>query len=404
MPADSATTTVPVPDHVPAHLVVDFDVYAPAPEAERFHAACVEFQRRTPHPLVWSPRHGGHWIAVRGRDVYELYADHERFSSRHFFMPAAPGQGSLGAFTLDPPEHAPFRAFLNAGTSPKAIAAKTPFVRQLAADLAQGLATRGRSCEFIHDFGDVLPLTVFLDLVELPTSDREHLGRLADLATRDPDPAGRVQALNGIAAYLHPHLAARRGGTGGDLLSRAVNADIAGRPITEAEALGSSIHILGAGLDTVSSLFSFVMLFLAQHPDHRAALVKDPELIPQAAMELVRRFPVVTMVRQVREDLDYRGVRLRKGEMVAIPSAFFNLDDAVYERPLEVDWNRRVDKVLTFGNGVHRCPGAVLGRNELVIGLQEWLKRIPDFEVAPNARMPVLGGTVAKILELPLVW
>ena len=76
----------------------------------------------------------------------------------------------------------------------------------------------------------------------------------------------------------------------------------------------------------------------------------------------------------------------------------------VYERPLEVDWNRRVDKVLTFGNGVHRCPGAVLGRNELVIGLQEWLKRIPDFEVAPNARMPVLGGTVAKILELPLVW
>ena len=392
-----------IPAHVPPDLVVDFDVYNPAADAERFHDACVEFQRRTPHPMVWSPHHGGHWIAVRGADVYELYADHERFSSQHYFVPAAPGQVPLGAFTLDPPEHAPFRAFLSAGMSPKAIAAKTPFVRQLAIDLTQRLAARD-GCEFIAEFGDVLPLTVFLDLVELPIDDRERLGRLADAATRDPEPAGRVDAINGIAAYLQPHLAARRGRPGQDLLSRAVNADIAGRPIRDAEALGASIHILGAGLDTVSSLFSFVMLFLARHPEHRRALVDHPELIPQAASELVRRFPVVTMVRRVREDLEYRGVQLREGEMVAIPTAFFNLDESIYERPLEVDWNRRVDRVLTFGNGVHRCPGAVLGRNELVIGLREWLERIPDFDVAPGARTPVAGGTVAKILELPLVW
>lgn len=404
MPADSPTPALaPVPAHVPPHLVTDFDVYDPAPDAERFHEACVAFQARTPHPLVWSPRHGGHWIAVRGQDVFDLYADHAQFSSRHFFVPAAPGQMPLGAFTLDPPEHAPFRAFLNAGMSPRAIAAKTPFVRQLAADLAGGLAEH-RGCEFIAEFGDVLPLTVFLDLVELPIADRAELGRLADAATRDPDAAGRVAALTGIATYLQPHLAARRGGRGEDLLSRAVNADIGGRPIRDDEALGASIHIMGAGLDTVSSLFGFVMLFLARNPGHRRALVENPDLIPAAALELVRRFPVVTMVRQVREDLEFHGVRLRSGEMVAIPSAFFNLDPSIYERPLEVDWNRRVDKVLTFGNGVHRCPGAVLGRNELVIGLQEWLRRIPDFAVAPGARLPVSGGTVAKILELPLVW
>lgn len=394
---------MPVPEHVPAHLVTDFDVYSPATDAERFHAACVDFQRRTPYPLMWSVHHGGHWIAVRGRDVFEMHADHARFSSRHYFVPAAAEQVPLGAFTLDPPEHAPFRAFLNAGMSPKVIAAKTPFVRQLAADLAECLGAR-RACEFISDFGDVLPLTVFLDLVELPIADRERLGRLADAATRDPDADGRVRAITEIAAYLQPYLGARRGAAGADLLSRAVNADIGGRPISDAEALGASIHILGAGLDTVSSLFSFVMLFLARNPAHRRALVEDPELIPQAAMELVRRFPVVTMVRQVREDLDYHGVRLRKGDMVAVPTAFFNLDETIYERPLEVDWNRRVDKVLTFGNGVHRCPGAVLGRNELVIGLQEWLRRIPDFDVAPGAHVPVAGGTVAKILKLPLVW
>ena len=60
--------------------------------------------------------------------------------------------------------------------------------------------------------------------------------------------------------------------------------------------------------------------------------------------------------------------------------------------------------MLTFGNGVHRCPGAALGHAELVIVLEEWLKRIPDFAVAPNKKLPVCGGTVAKILELPLTW
>lgn len=392
-----------VPAGIPGHLVVDFDVYNPTPDAEAFHRAFVDFQRATPHPLVWTPHHGGHWIAVRGQDVYDLYADHERFSSRHYFVPAAPEQMPIGAFTLDPPEHQPFRAFLNMGLSPRIVGSKTAFVRQFATDLAEGLAGRC-ACNYIAEFADVLPLTVFLDLVELPLADREKLGTFAEVATRAPDAAQRVEAINGLAAYLQPHLQARRGRGGEDLLSRAANADIGGRPISDIEALGASIHILGAGLDTVSSLFSFVMLFLARNPGHRRALVENPELIPAAAMELVRRFPVVTMVRQVRADMDYLGVSLRKGEMVAIPSALFNLDETIYERPLEVDWNRRVDKVLTFGNGVHRCPGAVLGRNELVIGLQEWLKRIPDFSVAPGAAIPVAGGTVAKILNLPLVW
>jgi cytochrome P450 len=207
MTADPSTPSIPspahVPEHVPDHLVVDFDIYDPAPEAERFHAACVEFQRRTPHPLVWTPRHGGHWIAVRGSDVFELHADHAHFSSRHYFVPAAPGQVPLGAFTLDPPEHGPFRSFLSVGMSPKVVAAKQSFVRQLAADLTLDLAPR-RGCEFIAAFGDVLPLTVFLDLVELPLADREPLRRGA---------SRRSTASRPICSRIWPHVAAGRAGT-----------------------------------------------------------------------------------------------------------------------------------------------------------------------------------------------
>ncbi len=390
-------------DTIPEHLLVDFDVYNPTSDAERFHQAYVDFQQATSHPLVWTPQHGGHWIATRGNDVFDLYADHERFSSRHYFVPATPDQGSLGAFTLDPPEHAPFRAFLNLGISPKVVNAKLPLVRQLAIDSAGRIAGQG-GCNFTADFADALALTIFLDLVELPFSDREKLSDLVEIAARDPDPAQRVSGLRRIAEYLLPYIDQRRKKPGEDLLSLTVNADINGRPITLDEAIGASIHLLGAGLDTVSSLFSFSMLALARQPKLREALVENPDLIPAAATELIRRFPVVVMARQVRADMDYLGVHLSKGEMVAIPTAFYNLDPTIYENPLDIDWHRRAGKILTFGNGPHRCPGSTLGRQELVIGLQEWLKRIPDFSVSPSSTISVTGGTVAVIRNLPLIW
>lgn len=389
------------PDWVPEKLVVDFDVYAPSTDAMDYFEACVDFQQRSVHRCVWSPRYNGHWLPTRGQDVFDIYADHERFSSRYFFIPATGDQGQLGALTLDPPEHQPFRTFLNKGMTPNIVATKKAFVRQLAIELIARFRDRD-GCEFISEFADILPLTVFLDLVDLPFDAREDLGRWVAQTTREPDPAKRVVAMQDIAAWLMPFLEARRAQPGADMLSAAANATIDGRPVSEEEALGAAIHLMMAGLDTVSSMLGFVMIFLAQNPDHRKRLVAEPTLIPRAANELLRRFPTVTMVRQVREDLDDFGAMMKQGDMVAIPGAFYNLDADIYADPLTVDWSRRVKQTLTFGNGVHRCPGAALGLAELVIVLEEWLRVLPDFSIARSGTLPVCGGTVAKILELPL--
>ncbi|MFT4583988.1 MAG: cytochrome P450 [Gammaproteobacteria bacterium] len=392
-----------IPEWVPEHLVVDFDVYSPSQNAADFYQNCVDFQRNASHRVLWSTHHGGHWVPTQGQDVFDIYADHERFSSKYFFIPAVDGQGELGAFTLDPPHHQPFRTFLNKGMSPNVVAAKKDFVREFAGDLIDGLKDGG-GCEFIGECGDILPLIVFLDLVELPFDDRKKLGDWVGITTREPDPDKRVAAIRSIADYLKPFLTERRQSPGNDMLSAAATAEVNGKPMPEDSALGSAIHLLEAGLDTVSSMLGFVMIFLAENPAHRRALVEDPSLIPRAANELIRRFPNVTMVRQVRQDMEYLGVTMKQGDMVAIQSAFYNLDENIYENPLSVDWDRRVKQVLTFGNGVHRCPGAALGLAELVIFLEEWLKRIPDFALAHEEAIPVCGGTVAKILELPLVW
>ncbi|WP_293679867.1 cytochrome P450 [uncultured Phenylobacterium sp.] len=393
-----------IPAHVPAHLVTNFDIYAPAAPGEDFHAAWVRFQASTDQPYLWSPRYGGHWIAMRGEDLIEIHADSEAFSSVRNVLPPVARPVPLGALVLDPPDHADFRAFLSAGLSPRVVRGVEPDVRALAEDLVAAIAPRG-ACDFVADYADVLPLTVFLRLADLPVADRTLLAGWAAENTRNPDPQARNAAARNIRGYLRPVLAQRRARPGEDLLSRVVRAQVQGRPITEAEALGAATHLTIAGLDTVASLLGFVMRFLASHPGHRRALVDDPGLIPGAVKELIRRFPLVIQSREVRRDLTRNGVAFRAGDLIAVPSMLYNLDARIYPDPLAVDWRRSVMATCSFGAGIHRCPGAPLGQRELAMTLETWLAAIPDFEIDPErAPAQAQGGIVATLDRLPLRW
>ena len=79
-------------------------------------------------------------------------------------------------------------------------------------------------------------------------------------------------------------------------------------------------------------------------------------------------------------------------------------DARVNPRPFEVDFRRPSTHHVTFGNGPHVCPGAHLASTEDRITIEEWLARIPEFEVAPNAEIHFRGGLVGVVDALPLVW
>lgn len=397
------TLEVAAPTHVPRELIVDLDVYNPAALGEDFHAAWVRIQKTAKRPLVWSPRYGGHWIAMGGEDILNIYRDHERFSSAANTVPPSTSRKPLGALHMDPPQHAPFRAFLNDGLSPKVVRGLAPGVRTLAIELIDSFKPRG-GCEFIGEFANVLPLTVFLNLVDLPLADRNMLAGWASAATHETGVQKRDAASRAIRDYLVPVILERRRGLGEDMLSRIVHAKVDGRSLTNDEAVAACTHLLIAGLDTVSSMLGFVMRFLASNPDHRLLLIREPERIPSAVKELIRRFPLVVMAREVRADTDFQGVTLKGGDMIVIPTMLFNLDERQYPDPLAVEWDRPVLGTCTFGAGVHRCPGAALGLREVAIALEEWLIRIPEFHVDESQPITVNGGIVATIDRLPLRW
>ncbi|MFL6054647.1 MAG: hypothetical protein ACJ72W_17255 [Actinoallomurus sp.] len=60
---------------------------------------------------------------------------------------------------------------------------------------------------------------------------------------------------------------------------------------------------------------------------------------------------------------------------------------------------------LTWGSGPHRCLGIHLARTQLRVVLEEWHRRIPEYELAPGARPQVMWPTgVIGINSVPLVF
>lgn len=394
------------PDHVPEALVRDFDFYAiPGSELD-IQAAYQQVQREYP-AIFWTPRNGGHWVATRAEDIVVMQKDYTRFSYRNVTLPPMPkGVPPQIPLELDPPVHAQYRRPLMQALTPSRVRELEQRVHDIAVQTIEDLVPRGE-CEFIEDFAKVLPINVFLSMVDLPLEDKGVLLPLAETSVRSPDGAERMEAQKQMGAYLYSHVARRREIPGDDLLSQLVNTHVDGVKIPIEEAVNYATLVLFGGLDTVAGMIGLVAKFLAEHPDKRreiAARLDDDAFLTRAIEELVRRHGIANTARVVTHDLEYNGIRFREGDRLLPPNLLVGVDESLNLNPLEVDFDREKGVHAAFGNGPHACPGAILARREMRIFLREWLSRIPDFRVAPGTTPRLVTGQVNGILELRLVW
>ncbi len=113
---------------------------------------------------------------------------------------------------------------------------------------------------------------------------------------------------------------------------------------------------------------------------------------------------MANLVRGTKEDVEFHGVSLKKGDRVLLLTHRANRDAEHYHDPLDTLLDRRPNDILTFGWGAHRCVGSLLARSEIQISLDEWLSRIPDFRLPPETRIEGFAGLVMGVSSLPLEW
>jgi cytochrome P450 len=404
MSAAEMSSKETVPAHVPPKLAFDFDYYHPPGVEDDFQLALKRLQEENYPDIFWCTRNGGHWMAIRGEDIHAIYADYKNFSSHRTAIPAS-SQPPFPFYPIlaDPPDHARYRALINPSFAPKAVASLETRARAEAIKLVDGLKPSGR-CEFVADFAQHLPVEVFMSIVDVPSCDRDTLLKWSVGIVRPDGPETVQLTLQEVFKYAREKIKARRLNPGNDLISKLARAEVNGRPLTDDEVTGMVSLILLGGLDAVVTSLSFAALFLARSPRHRAQLTDNPQLIPQAVDELLRRFPVANTGRRVVRDMVYKGVEMKGGDMMLLPTVLHGLDERAFRNPLEVDFHRPPPLHSTFGNGPHRCPGSNLARTEIKVFLEEWLKRIPDFRVQPGAKIRMGAGMIATISEVPLEW
>ena len=394
-----------VPAHVPPELVRNFNIFEFEGSSRDVHLAWHKVIEEEPG-IFYTPVFGGYWVINDAALQEQAWPDADLFSSGLGGVGIPPTPKELPPMLpidSDDPFHKALRRPLNVALSPKAVKDMTGRVRELARRLVAELLPRG-NCDFVQDFSLKLPMEIFLSIVDLPSKDREYLISLAFDSIKNPDIDRRFAATREMFGYLDGWVRQRSEKPGDDLMSTVINMDIDGRSLAHEERLGYMAVLMFGGLDTVGGAMALITKHLAENPENRQRLVQDHTLIPQAIEELLRRFAISSLARSLTRDAEFGGVAMKRGERIMLPTMVHGLDARRWDDPLKVDFDRPAQGHIAFGAGTHRCPGAILARAEIRIFLEEWLDKIPEFSIAPQQEVRYQSGSVAGLLNLPLVW
>jgi cytochrome P450 len=358
------------------------------------------------------------WFVTRYAEVLALLKDDERFANdpssalteeeyAQLFQQATQHltveQQQMAAQTdeilrrnllaVDPPDHSRLRRLVAIPFTPKYIEGLRPRVQAITDTLLDMVQARTdetgrREMELIGDFAYPLPLTVISEMLGIPLADRDKFREWSQAAVSfTPDdranPAVTAKLIEFIA-YLRRLVADKRSNPGDDLLSGLVLAEAEGDKLSENELLSMIFLLIVAGHETTVNLIGNGMLALFEHPEQRARLQEDPDLLKAAIEEMLRYYGPVEMslTRWVRQDTELGGQRLRRGEQIMALLASANHDGEQFPDPEVFDISREPNRHAAFGTGIHSCLGATLARLEGQIAFATLLSRLPDLALA----------------------
>lgn len=351
---------------------------------------------------------GGMMIVGGDEDVRHVLQHPEIFSSG--VDAVAIGQvRPLIPLQIDPPEHKKFRKLLDPIFAPKQVALLEDQTRALVRGLVAAVVDDGH-CNFHTAVAEPLPSTVFLQLLGLPTSRTAEFVKLKDGIIRPPAKTAeeRVEMVNAtgrqIYAVLQEVIDERQADRQDDFISMFLDAEVDGHRLTPDDVLDIGYLFFLAGLDTVTASLDCMLSYLAQNPEQREQLVKDPSLIQHAVEEMLRwESPVQGVIRITTQETEIRGCPIPANQVVSVMLGSANTDERTWSDPDAIDFERESNKHIAFGGGAHRCLGSHLARMELRVALEEWHAAIPAYSLPEGIQLQYSQGLRA-VENLELVW
>ena len=345
----------------------------------------------------------GFWCFSRQEDVSALFRD-KRFgrqilhrATREELGWPAPAEHvkpfydveQYSLLELEPPDHTRLRTLINRAFVSRQVDRLAPRIEALAHELIDGFERAG-TVELIEAFATPIPVILIAEVLGVPAAmapqllDWSHkmvamyqFGRSREIET------AAVAATQDFVHFLRRYIAERRKAPADDLISHLIAAETEGKRLSEDELVSTCILVLNAGHEaTVHAIGNAVKAILEHKIDARACL-NDPARA-EGLIEEVLRFdaPLHMFTRYALENLDFRGVTLKKGDVVGLMLGAANRDPARFEHPDTLDPTRPLNAHTSFGGGIHFCIGAPLARLEMRVALKVLFERLPRLQLS----------------------
>ncbi|MET0376704.1 MAG: cytochrome P450 [Rhizorhabdus sp.] len=401
MQSDS-TTPMTTPEGLESYHPLDpvgaFDLY---PKLARFRRECPVFRTLRPDypPVTFFTRYADIVTILRDPDAFQSMGtnvtleDYEQIPVEERYH-----------IELNGAEHAEVRRLLLSAVSPVAIKRVIPLIEALGKQIVDGFLASGQA-DMVADWAALMPGMATAFVMGFPMEDGPKIhqwvhAQLDDDALKQAEADKKQLRGNEMAPhfgdYLVEQIAMRRDGriTAEDGLTQILRYQPRrGYPFTDRELVLHVHSLLVAANETTTSFMANALRRILQTPGLYRQLRTDRSLIEPFLREVARIDPpLVLLTRCCTRPTTVAGENLQPGEVVILSLASANHAETVWG--VDADefrpdrFNAIVDKdVMTFGIGVHFCPGSHLAKLEATIALNAMFDQIEDMRLGPDARL-----------------
>ncbi|MDO5696827.1 MAG: cytochrome P450 [Dermatophilus congolensis] len=362
-------------------------------------------------PVARSPR----GVTVfRHADVVAVAADPLTFSSGASEFRQVPN-------TLDPPEHAAYRAVIDPFFSADRMAALEPEIRRIARNLLADLAhlrepstapsvgdSGGATVDAVHDIGYPFAVRATATWLGWEGSEARLLTWMGDnhAATRSADRTRTAAVAAAFDAIVSDQVQRRRSlgaDASDDPTTELTRLTVEGRPLTDDEIVSVLRNWTAGDLGSIAACIGVVAHHLAAHPDLQSELREDPTRLAGPIDEILRiDNPFLVNRRVTTRVADIAGHTVEAGARVYLNWTAANRDPRVFGDPDDYRPRENAPHNLVYGTGIHICPGRPLATMELVSMTRELLAATTSFTL--DADRPARRETypVGGWAEVPL--
>ena len=336
-------------------------------------------------------------FVTRHAAIHAVLKDKDRFvvDARHaghkapFGMPFLPRSLKIMAdnvLSMDDPDHARLRRLADAPFRRAAILTQRRKIVAYAHELLDLMETDGNT-DLVSGFCRPLPLKVIYGLLGFRPETEVKLSRTLSNLTATDSPLTMLWGLfrlGHVQDMLREEFRALHAEPREGLVSELVHAEADGQKMSENELLAMVFVLFVAGHETTTHLLSSGVWTLLTQPgaaDQVRAMDEEARLV--AVDELMRYCTPVQMTkpRFVKEDMDFEGRALKRGDRVFGFLAAGNMDPAEFEDPQTLNLSRRPNRHVGFGSGPHVCLGIHLARLEGEVACNVLFSRYPRLAI-----------------------